>query len=63
MDAGKRQAAAIAEKKANGRLASGRTRGSIGTSQDRYDPKNWAERMKRSSEAANPLGAFLENSK
>jgi hypothetical protein len=63
MDAGKRQAAEIAEKKANGRLASGRTRGSIGTSQDRYDPKNWAERMKRSSEAANPLGAFLENSK
>lgn len=63
MDAGKRQAAAIAEKKANGRLASGRTRGSIGTSQDRYDPKNWAERMKRSAEAANPLGAFLDSVK
>jgi len=63
MDAGKRQANAMAEKKANGKLSTGRTRGNMGTSTDRYDPKNWAERMKRASEASNPLGAFLENSK
>ena len=63
MDAGKRQANAMAEKKANGKLSTGRTRGNMGTSTDRYDPKSWAERMKRASEASNPLGAFLENSK
>jgi hypothetical protein len=63
MEAGKRQADTIAQRKANGRFTTGRTRGGFGQSADRYDPKTWAERMKRSAEAANPLGAFLENAK
>ncbi len=63
LETGKRQANEIAEKKSNGRLSTGRTRGNMGTSTDRYEPKSWAERMKRAADAANPLGTFLENSK
>lgn len=63
MDAGKRQANDLHDKKAQGKLSTGRTRGGMGTSADRYDPKNWAERMKRSADNANPLGTWLNNSK
>lgn len=63
MAAGKRQADSIAEKKANGRISTGRTRGTVGSATDKYDPKNWADRMKRAADNSNPLGAFLENSK
>lgn len=63
MDAGKRQANAMAEKKANGRLATGRTRGSLGSSQDPYETGNWVERQKRAAANSDPLGTFLNNSK
>lgn len=63
IEAGKKHAALQAEKKANGRISTGKTRGGMGTTTDRYDPKNWADRMKRATDNANPLGQFLDQTK
>jgi len=62
-ESGRRQANAIAERKAAGRLSTGRGRGNQGTSGDRYETKNWAERMKNASKMSDPLGSFLEANK
>ncbi len=64
MEAGKRNANELQRKKDLGRLATGKSRGSLNsTSADRYDPKNWADRMKKAADSANPLGAWLDQQK